>query len=53
VGQGTSTGWLADQLRLSTLDICGAYPRFLREMFGVQADHRADGGWLGLAGDRF
>jgi signal-transduction protein with cAMP-binding, CBS, and nucleotidyltransferase domain len=44
---------LADQLRLAILDLCRARPGFLREMFGVLADHRAGVGWFGLDGDLF
>ncbi len=38
---------LADQLRRTILGLCRANPGFLREMFGVQADHRAGLGWFG------
>jgi hypothetical protein len=36
-----------DQLGLAILDLCRAHPGLLRELFGVQADHRAGVGWLG------
>jgi CBS domain-containing protein len=39
--------WLAEELRRSILGLCRANPGFLREMFGVQADHRAGLGWFG------
>jgi CBS domain-containing protein len=38
---------LADQLRQTILHLCRGNPGFLREMFGVQADHRAGLGWFG------
>ena len=38
---------LADQLRQTVLRLCRASPTFLRDMFGVQADHRAGLGWFG------
>ena len=37
---------LADDLRRLILRLCQANPGFLREMFGVQADHRAGLGWF-------
>jgi len=38
---------LADDLRRTILRVCRANPGFLRDMFGVQADHRAGIGWFG------
>lgn len=38
---------LAESLRRSILDLIQAHPGFLRDMFGVQADHRAGLGWFG------
>lgn len=38
---------LADELRATILHLVRANPGFLREMFGVQADHRAGLGWFG------
>jgi signal-transduction protein with cAMP-binding, CBS, and nucleotidyltransferase domain len=37
---------LADDLRRLIIRLCRANPSFLREMFGVQADHRAGLGWF-------
>jgi signal-transduction protein with cAMP-binding, CBS, and nucleotidyltransferase domain len=37
---------LADELRGTILDQIRTYPGFLRDMFGVQADHRAGLGWF-------
>jgi signal-transduction protein with cAMP-binding, CBS, and nucleotidyltransferase domain len=37
---------LAEQLRGVLLRLCQANPRFLRAMFGVQADHRTALGWF-------
>jgi CBS domain-containing protein len=38
---------LAESLRGNILDLIRRYPGFLRDMFGVQADHRAALGWFG------
>jgi signal-transduction protein with cAMP-binding, CBS, and nucleotidyltransferase domain len=38
---------LAADLRRTILRLCRATPGFLRDMFGVQADHRAGIGWFG------
>jgi CBS domain-containing protein len=38
---------LADELRATILQLVQANPGFLREMFGVQAEHRAALGWFG------
>jgi len=38
---------LAEDLRHVILRLCQANPGFLRDMFGVQADHRAGLGWFG------
>jgi signal-transduction protein with cAMP-binding, CBS, and nucleotidyltransferase domain len=38
---------LAEELRTLILRLCQANPGFLRDMFGVQADHRAALGWFG------
>jgi len=38
---------LAEDLRHVILRLCQAHPGFLRDMFGVQADHRAALGWFG------
>jgi signal-transduction protein with cAMP-binding, CBS, and nucleotidyltransferase domain len=37
---------LAEDLRAVILGLCQANPGFLRDMFGVQADHRAALGWF-------
>jgi len=37
---------LAEGLRAVVLGLCRANPGFLRDMFGVQADHRAALGWF-------
>jgi CBS domain-containing protein len=37
---------LAEELRRTILGLCRANPGFLREMFGVQAEHRAGLGWF-------
>jgi CBS domain-containing protein len=37
---------LAEQLRAVILDQIRTYPGFLRDMFGVQADHQAGLGWF-------
>jgi CBS domain-containing protein len=39
-------GELAEALRSVILDEAPKHPRFLRDMFGVQADHRAALGWF-------
>jgi CBS domain-containing protein len=38
---------LADELRATILQLVRANPAFLREMFGIQAEHRAGLGWFG------
>ena len=38
---------LAEEVRSVVLGLCRAEPRFLRAMFGIQADHRAALGWFG------
>lgn len=38
---------LAAELREAILRLCRANPGFLRDMFGVQAEHRAGLGWFG------
>jgi signal-transduction protein with cAMP-binding, CBS, and nucleotidyltransferase domain len=37
---------LAKELRAVILGLCRANPRFLRDMFGIQAEHRAGLGWF-------
>ena len=37
----------ADELRAAILELVEAHPNFLREMFGIQAEHRAALGWFG------
>jgi signal-transduction protein with cAMP-binding, CBS, and nucleotidyltransferase domain len=37
---------LAEDLRAVILGLCRANPRFLRDMFGIQAEHRAGLGWF-------